>query len=33
MMTDALKDSVAVASIWVICILVAAAIITRAIKE
>lgn len=33
MIPDALKDSLGVATVWCLCMLVAAAIITRAMKE
>ena len=33
MIPDALKDSLGVATVWVLCMLVAACIITRAMKD
>jgi hypothetical protein len=33
MIPDGLRDSVGVATVWVLCMLVAACIITRAMKE
>jgi len=33
MMPDALKDSLGVATVWCMCMLVAAAIITRAMRD